>query len=94
MTDPTIVADILFLTCKKNSSRISSWHQPDSDSGMVQDDESTIKVHNDAKTPFSWIWPFGIWNIIHVYTKWGERWPSGLGSRPATGRLMVRVPLR
>ena len=24
----------------------------------------------------------------------GERWPSGLGSRPATGRSMVRVPLR
>ena len=24
----------------------------------------------------------------------GERWPSGLGRRPATGRSMVRVPLR
>ena len=23
-----------------------------------------------------------------------ERWPSGLGNRPATGRSMVRVPLR
>ena len=38
-----------------------SWHPPDSDSGSVQDDESIIKVHNDAKTRFSWIWPFGIW---------------------------------
>ena len=40
-----------------------SWHPPDSDSGSVQDDESIIKVHNDAKTRFSWIWPFGIWTI-------------------------------
>ena len=24
----------------------------------------------------------------------GERWPSELGRRPATGRSMVRVPLR
>ena len=40
-----------------------SWHPPDSDSGMVQDDESIIKVHNNAKTRFSWIWPFGIWTI-------------------------------
>ena len=41
-----------------------SWHPPDSDSGMVQDDESIIKVHNIAKTCFSWIWPFGIWTIL------------------------------
>ena len=40
-----------------------SWHPPDSDSVSVQDDESIIKVHNDAKTRFSWIWPFGIWTI-------------------------------
>ena len=40
-----------------------SWHPPDSDSGSVQYDESIIKVHNDAKTRFSWIWPFGIWTI-------------------------------
>ena len=26
-----------------------SWHPPDTDSGSVQDDESIIKVHNDAK---------------------------------------------
>ena len=52
---------ILFLTSKKISSRMPSWHPPDSDSGMVQDDESTIKVHNNAKTRFSWIWPFAIW---------------------------------
>ena len=32
-----------------------SWHSPDSDSGMVQDDESTIKVHNNAKSCFFWI---------------------------------------
>ena len=38
-----------------------SWHPPDSDSGMIQDDESIIKVHNNAKSRFSWIWPFGIW---------------------------------
>ena len=50
---------ILFLPSKK-SSRMPSWHPPDSDSGSVQDDESIIKVHNDAKTRFSWIWPFGI----------------------------------
>ena len=30
-------------------------------SESVQDDESIIKVHNDAKTHFTWIWPFGIW---------------------------------
>ena len=41
-----------------------SWHPPDSDSGSVQDDESIIKVHNDAKTRFSWIWPFGIWTSM------------------------------
>ena len=41
-----------------------SWHPPDSDSGSVQDDESIIKVHNDAKTRFSWIWPFGIWTTF------------------------------
>ena len=29
-----------------------SWHPPDSDSGMVQDDESTIKVHNNANACF------------------------------------------
>ena len=29
-----------------------SWHPPDCDSGMVQDDESTIKVHNDANACF------------------------------------------
>ena len=38
-----------------------SWHPPDSGSGSVQNDESIIKVHNDAKTRFSWIWQFGIW---------------------------------
>ena len=54
---------ILFLPSKKNSSRMPSWHPPDSDSGSVRDDESIIKVHNDAKTRFSWIWPFGIWTI-------------------------------
>ena len=54
---------ILFLPSKKNSSRMPSWHPPDSDSVSVQDDESIIKVHNDAKTRFSWIWPFGIWTI-------------------------------
>ena len=43
-----------------------SWHPPDSDSGSVQDDESIIKVHNDAKIRFSWIWPFGIWTISPV----------------------------
>ena len=37
---------------KKNSSRMPSWHPPDSESGMVQDDESTIKVHNDANACF------------------------------------------
>ena len=57
---------ILFLTSKFFSSRMASWHPPDSDSGMVQDDESTIKVHNNAKTRFSWIWPFGIWTIYIV----------------------------
>ena len=41
-----------------------SWHPPDSDSVSVQDDESIIKVHNDAKTRFSWIWPFGIWTTM------------------------------
>ena len=51
------------LASKKNSSRMPSWHPPDSDSGMVQDDESTIKVHNNAKTRFSWIWPLGSWTI-------------------------------
>ena len=29
-----------------------SWHPPDSESGMVQDDESTIQVHNDADACF------------------------------------------
>ena len=38
-----------------------SWHPPNSDSVSIQYDESIIKVHNDAKTRFSWIWPFGIW---------------------------------
>ena len=60
---------ILFLTSKKNSSRMPSWHPPDSDSGMVQDDESTIKFHNNAKTRFSWIWPFGIWTITRAYER-------------------------
>ena len=55
---------ILFLPSKTNSSRMPSWHPPDSDLGSVQDDESIIKVHNDAKTRFSWIWPFGIWTIF------------------------------
>ena len=32
-----------------------SWHPSDSDSGMVQDDESSIKVHNDANACFFWI---------------------------------------
>ena len=36
----------------KKSSRMPSWHPPDSDSGMVQDDETTIKVHNDANACF------------------------------------------
>ena len=36
----------------KNSSRMPSWHPPDSDSGMVRDDESTITVHNDTNTCF------------------------------------------
>ncbi len=40
---------ILFLPSKKNASKMPSWHPPDSDSGSVQDDESIIKVHNDAK---------------------------------------------
>ena len=39
----------------KNYSRISIWHPPDSNSGMVQDDESTINVHNDAKSCLFWI---------------------------------------
>ena len=43
---------ILFLTSNKNSSRMPSWHPPDSDSGMVQDDDSTIKVHNNANACF------------------------------------------
>ena len=47
----------------KNSSRMPKWHLPDSDSGSVQDDESIIKVHNDAERRLSWIWPFGIWII-------------------------------
>ncbi len=29
-----------------------SWHPPDSDSGMVQEGESTIKLHNDANACF------------------------------------------
>ena len=59
---------ILFWPLNFFSSRMPSWHPPDSDSGMVQDDESTIKVHNNAKTRFSWIWPFGSWTtcIIEV----------------------------
>ena len=44
---------ISFLASKKHSSRMPSWHPPDSDSGSVQDDESIIKVHNDAKPRFS-----------------------------------------
>ena len=49
----TIVArGHFFLTSKQNSSRMPSWHPPDSDSGMVQDDESTIKVHNNANACF------------------------------------------
>ena len=43
---------ILLLVSKKNSSRMPSWHPPDSESGMVQDNESTIKVHNDANACF------------------------------------------
>ena len=43
-----------------------SWHPPDSDSGSVQDNESIIKVHNDAKTRFSWIWPFDIWTNMPI----------------------------
>ena len=43
---------ILLLTSKTNSSRMPSWHPPDSDSGMVQDDESTKKVHNNANACF------------------------------------------
>ena len=31
---------------------------------------------------------------VREKSDWGERWPSGLGRRPATGRSMVRVPLR
>ena len=46
-----------------------SWHPPDSDSGSVQDDESIIKVHNDAKTRFGWIWPFGIWTKKNTFNR-------------------------
>ena len=43
-----------------------------------------------------------LFTVSWCYTNdWGERWPSGLGwwpsglgRRPATGRSMVRVPLR
>ena len=42
----------MLLTSKQNSSRMPSWHPPDSESGMVQDDESTIKVHNDTNVCF------------------------------------------
>ena len=58
---------ISLLASKKNSSRMPSWHPPDSDSGSVHDHESIIKVHNDAKTRFSCIWPFGIWTICNDY---------------------------
>ena len=54
---------ILFLAPKQISSRMPSWHPPDSDSGSVQDDKSIIKIHNDAKTRFSRLRPFGIWTI-------------------------------
>ena len=40
---------ILFFASKQNSSRMPSRHLPYSDSGMVQDDESTSKVCNDAQ---------------------------------------------
>ena len=50
---------LLFITCPYDlaisptfPSRMPSWHPPDSDSGMVQDDESTIKVHNNANACF------------------------------------------
>ena len=43
-------------------------HPPDSDSGSVHYDESFLKVHNDAKTRFSWIWPFDIWTILIIHT--------------------------
>ena len=46
---------ILLLASEKHSSRMPSWHPPDSDSGMVRDDESTIQVHNDANACFFWI---------------------------------------
>ena len=60
----------------KISSRMPSWHPPDSDSGMVQDDESIVKVHNDAETRFSWIWPFGTWtNMAEMRML---RWMSGV----------------
>ena len=52
---------------QKDSSRMPCWHPPDSDSVSVKDDESIINVHNDAKTRFSWIWPFGIWTITHIF---------------------------
>ena len=44
----------MFLASKKIlKERMPSWHPPDSDSGMVRDDESTIiKVNNDANACF------------------------------------------
>ena len=76
---------ILFLPSKKFL-KVPSWHLPDSDSVSVQDDESIIKVHNDTKTRFSWIWPFGIWtnagledssrrDVFNCDRPW---WPGGL----------------
>ena len=67
----------MLLASTKNSSRMPSWHPPDSDSGMVQDDESIIKVHNIAKTRFSWIWPFGIWTIL-MYKIYNNLMPSNI----------------
>ena len=40
------------MLASKKSSRMPGWHPPDSDSGMVQYDESTIHVSNDANACF------------------------------------------
>ena len=69
---------------------VPSWHPADSDSGLLKDDESTKKVHNDAIACFFWKWSFGIWTIAAVFGTicTQPRWLSGL-KRSHVHSLMI-----
>ena len=78
----------------RDTSKIVCYHQVlfAAVTKLQQFEEKTTNIF--AASGFQKIANIHACSTAHLRIRYWERWPSGLGGRPATGRSMVRVPIR